>query len=252
MAGHSHSANIKFRKARVDAQRSKLFSKLARMITVAAKLGGADPDANPRLRLAIEKARVVSMPKDNIERAIKKGTGDLEGSSYEEILYEGYGPGGVAVMLEVLTDNRHRTAPEVRKIFERVGGNLGASGAVAWMFERKALFVVSADGVDEDRLLEAVLDAGAEDMTRSGDLFEVKGEPGSFLPIKAGLEAAGCKIEDASVGYTPTTKSEVADVEVARKILKLMEALDEHDDVQNTFANYELTDDVAAQLAAQP
>ena len=250
MAGHSHSANIKFRKARVDQVRARLFTKLARMITVAAKLGGGDPDANPRLRLAMDKARVVSMPKDSIERAIKKGTGDLEGANYEEVLYEGYAPGGVAVMAEVLTDNRHRTAGELRNLFERSGGNLGASGAVAWMFDRRAVFTVAADAnLGEERLLDIVLEAGADDLIRDGKSFEIHGDAGSFVALKGALERAGVPLADAGIAQVPRTKVPIGEIGVARKVVKLLEALDEHDDVQNTYANYDISDDLVAQLA---
>jgi YebC/PmpR family DNA-binding regulatory protein len=253
MAGHSHSANIKFRKARVDGLRSKAFTKLARMITVAAKLGGGDADSNPRLRLAIDKARVLSMPKDSIERAIKKGTGDLEGQSFEEVLYEGYAPGGVAVLLEALTDNRHRTAPELRQLFERYGGNLGSSGAVAWMFERRAqLTVARADAAAEERVLEVALEAGADDVVRAGDGLEVQGSPASLGKLRAALEKAGCQVTDASIGYVPKTKVALGDEAVARKVVKLLEGLDDHDDVQNSYANYEMSDELASKLAAEP
>ncbi len=252
MAGHSHSANIKFRKDRVDAKRARAFSKLARMITVAAKMGGGDPEANPRLRLAIEKARVVNMPKDNIERAIKKGTGEGDTGDFEEIVYEGYAPGGVAVMLDILTDNRNRTAPEIRKLFERAGGNLASAGAVAYMFERKAVFVVDPEaGASEDRLMEIVLEAGAEDLIRDGDVFTIHGAPSDFVAIKAALEVAEIPLVDASVVQVPSTSAAIESVDEARKVLKLLDALEDHDDVQTVSANYEMADEIAEQAAKE-
>ncbi len=253
MAGHSHSANIKHRKNRVNAAKAKVLSKIARMIIVAAKLGGGDPDANPRLRLAIEKARAASMPKDNIQRAIKRASGDQSGADYEEMLYEGYGAGGVAVMVEILTDNRNRTAPEIRKIFEKAGGNIGAGGSVSWMFERKAVFAVDPDSEqDEDKLTEAVLEAGAEDLVGTNGLYEIHCEAGDFLPVKEALEKHGVQLSGAEVGYVPKNTAEVADVEVARKVMRLLENLEDHDDVQGVHANYNFTAEVAEALAKEP
>ncbi len=249
MAGHSHSANIKYRKERVNAAKAKVFSKIARMITVAARLGGGDPAANPRLRLAMEKARVVSMPKDNIERAIKKGTGDGSVEEYEELLYQGYAPSGVAVLLEILTDNRNRTAPEVRQVFDRSGGNLGNSGAVAWMFERKARFAVpSTSGVGEERLMEIALEAGAEDLVPLGDAFEIRSEPGDFEAVRAALESASVEFEGAEVAYLPKQLVEIGDVRDARKVLRCLDELEELDDVQNVYSNCEFSDDVLKAL----
>jgi YebC/PmpR family DNA-binding regulatory protein len=251
MAGHSHSANIKYRKDRVNAAKAKVFSKIARMVTVAAKLGGGDPDANPRLRLAIEKARMVSMPKENIARAIKKGTGDGDVGDYEELMYEGYAAGGVAVMAEVLTDNRNRTAPEIRKAFEKNGGNLGTAGAVAWMFERKATFPVASDcALSEDQLMEIAIEAGAEDLLDEGDHFEIRCDPSEFVDIREALERAEVPLDGGEVGYVPKTTAVVADIAEARKVARLLDALEEHDDVQNVFANFEFTDEVLADLAA--
>ena len=249
MAGHSHSANIKFRKDRVDAKRAKAFSKLGRMITVAAKMGGGDPESNPRLRLAIEKARVVNMPKDNIERAIKKGTGEGGSDQFEEIVYEGYAPGGVAVMLEILTDNRNRTAPEIRKLFERGGGNLAATGAVAYLFQRKAVFVVDPDaGLGEDRVMEAALEAGAEDVVHDGGTLVIHGDPSDFVAIREALERAEIPLAGAEVTQVPDNVVELTDVDEARKVVRLLDQLDDHDDVQNVAANYDLPDAVAEQL----
>lgn len=250
MAGHSHSANIKHRKDRVDALRAKVFSKIARMIVVAAKMGGGDPDANPRLRLAIEKARAVSMPKDNVQRAIKKGTGTSEGADYEELLYEGYGAGGVAMMIDILTDNRNRTAPDVRKIFEKAGGSLAASGAVAYMFARKSIFEVEpAEEIDEDGLMEVVLEAGAEDLLQDNGIFRIHGDPGEFVTLKAGLEERGIKLSGAEVGYVSETTVDVSDLDVAKKISRLLDSLAENDDVQGVFANHRFTPEVAEELA---
>jgi len=252
MAGHSHSANIRFRKDRVDAKRAKAFSKMARMITVAAKAGGGDPDANPRLRLAIEKARVVNMTKDGIERAIKKGVGGGEAGDFEEAIYEGYGPAGVAVIIDALTDNRNRTSPELRKIFERSGGNMAAAGAVSYMFHRKAIFVVDpASQPTEDALMEVVLEAGAEDLVDVGGTFEIHGSPTDFVSIKGALEEADVALAEASVSQVSDNTIEVADIDDGRKILKLIDVLEDHDDVQTVSSNFRLSDDVAAALAQE-
>jgi YebC/PmpR family DNA-binding regulatory protein len=252
MAGHSHSANIKFRKDRVDAKRARAFSKMARMITVAAKAGGGDPDANPRLRLAIEKARVVNMTKDGIERAIRKGTGEGETGAYEEALYEGYAPGGVAVIVEALTDNRNRTSPELRKIFERAGGHLAGAGTVAYLFHRKAVFVVDPHHeVGEEKLLEVVLDAGAEDLVTADGTFEIHGAPGDFVAIKEALERAQVPLAVASVTQVPGNSIDLPDVDDARRVLRLIDMLEEHDDVQTVSTNHRLSDAVAARLAEE-
>lgn len=253
MAGHSHSANIKYRKDRVDAARAKAFSKVARMITVAAKLGGGDPEANARLRLAIEKARMVSMPKDNVERAIKKGVGDTSLGDYEEVLYEGYAPCGVAVMLEILTDNRNRTAPELRTLFDRAGGNLGSSGSVAWMFERKGVIAIDpAAGLNEEQVLELALEAGAEDVVTVGEgEFQIRCEPADFEGVRAALESAKAPVQGGEVQYLPSNEAVVESVDDARKVLRLLEALDDHDDVQTVISNESISAEVAAQLQAE-
>jgi YebC/PmpR family DNA-binding regulatory protein len=252
MAGHSHSANIKFRKDRVDSVRAKLFSKLARMITVAAKMGGGSPEANPRLRLAIDKARVVSMSKDSIERAIKKGSGEGSAEAFEEILYEGYGPGGVAVMLEILTDNRNRTAPEIRKLFDTYGGNLAANGAVSWMFERRGVFHVDpAGGLVEERLLEIVLECGADDLVENGSAFTIYCQQAVFSEVQAALEKAGVPLRGAELAWVPTQRATVADVALAGRVTKLLEHLDDHDDVQGVHSNEEFTEAVAKALEAE-
>ncbi|MCL4200864.1 MAG: YebC/PmpR family DNA-binding transcriptional regulator [Pirellulaceae bacterium] len=250
MAGHSHWAGIKHKKALVDNKRGKLWSKLAKQLIVAAKMGGGDPDMNIRLRTAILDAKAVSMPKDNIERAIKKGTGELEGGDVEEILYEGYGPGGVAVMCEIMTDNRNRTAPEVRKLFEIHGGKLGATNCVGWMFDRKAMFVFDAATVDEERLTEIALEAGVDDVTREGDKFELICDPEAYSQVAEALEAAGLTPEAKEITRIPQN-TVALNADDARKVLKLVEALDDHDDVQNVSANFDISDEVMAELEAR-
>jgi len=247
MAGHSHWAGIKHKKAIVDAKRGKLWSKLAKAIIIAAKMGGGDPDTNLRLRYAIDDAKAVSMPKENIIRAIKRGLGEVEGGVPEEVVYEGYGPGGVAVLCEVLTDNRNRTAAEVRKIFEMSDGKLGTAGCVAWMFESKGFFLLPAEATEEERLLELALEAGADDVRRSGDKFEITCDPAVFREVKAALEAAGLTPDAAQITRLPKTTVDL-DADTAVKVLKLMERLDDHDDVQNVSSNYNIPDDVMKQI----
>ncbi|HET6572877.1 MAG TPA: YebC/PmpR family DNA-binding transcriptional regulator [Fimbriiglobus sp.] len=245
MAGHSHSANIAVRKGKQDAQRAKLFSKLSRYIIIAARNGGGDPDTNLRLRYAIDKARAVSMPKDNIERAVKKGTGDLEGVSYDEITYEGYGPGGVAVLVETLTDNRNRTNGEVRSIFEKGGGNMGTPGCVGYLFERKGLFLIDAKKFpDEDAVMTAALEAEADDFNREGDFYEVTCDPAKFLTVQAALQSAGIVAEEAEVKNLPKAFVDV-DVETGKKVVRLIDNLDNNDDVQNVYTNANLTEEMA-------
>ncbi|MBO8142066.1 MAG: YebC/PmpR family DNA-binding transcriptional regulator [Firmicutes bacterium] len=248
MAGHSKWANIKHRKEKEDARRGKMFTKLSRQITVAAREGGPDPAANGRLRLAIDKARAVNMPMENIERAIKRGTGELEGVSYEEMIYEGYGPGGVAIMLEIMTDNRNRTASEVRHLFSRYGGSLGESGCVAWMFERRGVIAVERAAVDdEDALLLAAADAGADDVQAQEDRFEVQTPPGALDAVKRRLEEAGYRIVSAGLVMVPKTTVEVTG-EDASRLMKLLDALEDHDDVQEVYANFDVPDEVLAAL----
>ena len=247
MAGHSHWANIAHKKSLIDAKRGKLWSRLARALIVAAKEGGGDPATNLKLRYAIADAKAVSLPKDNIERAIKKGTGELEGGNLEQALYEGYGPGGVAVLCEIYTDNRNRTAPEVRKIFELAGGKLGATGCVAWMFDRKGRALVLQDKIDEDKLMEIALEAGADDVRESDEYFEVMAEPERFGAVLAALEAAGVPTESAGLERIPKDTVDVTG-EDARRVLKMMEALDEHDDVQTVSANFNIPDEAMAEL----
>src|SRR5438045_5749657 len=215
MSGHSHWATIKHKKGAVDAKRGKLWSKLSRAIIIAARHGGGDPNMNLKLRYAIDKARQVSMPKDNIERAIKRGTGDTEGQIFEELTYEGIGPGGVALLVDVVTDNRNRTSGEVRKIFERGGGKMGSAGNVSYLFERKGMILVDGQGKDEDTMLGIVLDAGAEDLKASGGQFEITTDPASFAQVRTALEKAGVKIESAEVAQVPTAAVDV-DEETAK------------------------------------
>lgn len=236
MAGHSHSANIAHRKGLVDAKRAKLFTKLCRAVFVAARNGGGDPAANMRLRYAIDKARSLSVPKENIERSVKKATGELGAENFEEVLYEGYGPGGVAVLCEVLTDNRNRTASELRRHFEVAGGNLGASGCVGYLFNFKGLFVIDAKNVAEDRLMEVALDAGADDVELIDGYFEVTCDPRIFDQVRKVLEEQKIPTETAETCYIPTTHVDL-DVENGRRMRKLKDLLDENDDVQNVYAN---------------
>src|SRR5262245_6038373 len=243
MAGHSHSANIAHRKGLVDSKRGKLFSKLCRAIYVAAKNGGGDPDANLKLRYAIDKARSYSCPKDNIERSIKKGTGELGAEAYEEVTYEGYGPGGVAVLCEALTDNRNRTAGELRKAFEVCGGNLGATGCVGYLFNFKGLFVIDAKTVSEERLMEVALDAGADDIERVDGLYEVTCDPKVFEVVRKALEAGRVATESAETSYIPTTTVDL-DVENGKRMLKLREILEENEDVQNVYANDNVPEEI--------
>ncbi|MEQ8209581.1 MAG: YebC/PmpR family DNA-binding transcriptional regulator [Lacipirellulaceae bacterium] len=247
MAGHSHWAGIKHKKAAIDNKRGKLWSKLSKAIIIAARDGGGDPSMNLRLRYAINDAKAVSMPKDNIERAVKKGTGELEGGNLEEIIYEGYGPAGVAVMCEILTDNRNRTAPEVRKIFEIAGGKLGATGCVAWMFDRKGVAVISKEQIGEEALMELALEAGADDIRREGDAYEVLCDPQVFTDLREALEQAKLEPESSEVAQVPKETVDVS-AEDAPKVLKMMEALDDHDDVQNVSANFNIPDEVMAGL----
>jgi YebC/PmpR family DNA-binding regulatory protein len=247
MSGHSHWATIKHKKGAIDAKRGKLFSKLSRAIIIAARHGGGDPEMNLKLRYAIDKARQVSMPKDNIERAIKRGTGDMEGVTFEEITYEGFGAGGVAIMVDVLTDNRNRTASEIRKVFERSGGHMGSAGCVAYLFERKGLFGVDAATTDEDTLMGIALDAGADDLKRSGSAFDVTCDPSAFNQVQQALEKAGIKTVLAEISQVPKVQVD-ADAEAGQKVLKLMDALDDHDDVQNVYSNLNVSEQMIAMM----
>jgi YebC/PmpR family DNA-binding regulatory protein len=247
MAGHSKWANIRHRKGARDKKRGKIFTKLIREITVAAKMGGGDPNANPRLRLAIDKARAESMPKDNIERAIKRGSGELGGDDYEEIRYEGYGPGGAAVMVECMTDNRNRTAADVRHAFAKYGGNLGSDGSVAYLFEQ--LGVISfPSGLDEERVMEAAIEGGASDVLTNDDgSIEVLAEPGEFETVRDAITAAGLEPEDAEVTMRPSTTAEL-DEGQAGSMLKMLDMLEDLDDVQDVHTNADISDDIMERL----
>ncbi len=249
MAGHSHWAGIKHKKAANDAKRGKTWSKIARMIIVAAKNGGGDPTANLTLRYAIDKAKAANMPKDTIEKAVKKGTGDLGGVSYEEVLYEGYGPSGVAVMVEALTDNRNRTGPEIKRIFEKHGGSLGTTGCVNWMFGKKGLITVATSNAEEDDLLELALGAGAEDMENAGQVYEITCDPSAYDELKKALEAKEIPIDVAEISMVPQNMVEISDEAVARRVISMMEAFDDHDDVQNAYANFDIPDDVMSNVS---
>ncbi len=244
MAGHSHAKNIMRHKAVVDAKRGKLFSKLSRYIIIAAKHGGGDPTMNLPLRYAIDKARSVSMPKENIEKAIKRGTGELEGVNFDEIMYEGYAPGGAAVLVEVMTDNRNRTNGEVKKIFERANATVGVPGSVGYMFERKGFFAIeAAKHPDEDALMGVALEVGAEDLKREGDYFEITCEPSNFSAVMDALKNANVESAEAEVKYFSKLQKEI-DVDTGRKIVKFIDALDDHDDVQNVYTDAILTDEM--------
>jgi len=250
MSGHSKWSTIKRKKAANDAKRSKEWSKLSRFVTIAARMGGGDMATNSRLRLAVEKAKAANMPRDNIEKAIKKGTGELGAAHYEEVLYEGYGPGGVAIMCQAVTDNRARTSPEIKKIFERSGGNLGAHNSVSYLFSQKGVFAIDADGVEEERLMEIALENGGEDVTGAGGMFEVTCPPDSFGDLQTALEAAG--IVPASADVTMLASSSVQpDADEARKIMRLVEALDDHEDVNSVSSNCDIPDEVMKELAQE-
>jgi YebC/PmpR family DNA-binding regulatory protein len=247
MSGHSHWATIKHKKGAIDAKRGKLWSKLSRAIIIAARSGGGDPTMNLKLRYAIDKAREVSMPKDNIERAIKRGTGEVEGAIFEEITYEGFGPGGVAVLVDVLTDNRNRTSGEVRKIFERGGGKLGSSGNVAYLFDRRGVFTVDAKSQDEDTLMGIALEAGADDMRRDGSKFLIICDPAHFAAVQGALHKAGVKAEHEEITQLPKAAKEVS-LEDGKKVLRLMDALEDHDDVQHVYSDINVTDELVHAL----
>jgi YebC/PmpR family DNA-binding regulatory protein len=249
MSGHSHWASIRHKKASVDAKRGKAWSKVARMIIVAAKRGGGDPDANLTLRYAIDKAKAVNMPKDTIEKAIKKATGGGEGASFEEIVYEGYGPKGVAIMVDVLTDNRARTVSEIKKIFERHGGSMGAAGCVGWMFHKKGLITVKTTAANEDDLMEIALSAGADDLRNTGEVYEITCQPAAFDALKKALEAKSIPIDVAEVSMVPSSDVPISDVETAKKIIALMNEFEDHEDIQNAYANFNIPDDIMAKAS---
>ncbi len=243
MSGHSKWATIKHKKGAADKKRGKLFAKLIKQVEVAARQGGGDIDANPTLRTMFQKARDASVPLDTIERAVKRGTGELEGVAYEPVSYEGYAPAGIALMVEALTDNRNRTGSEVRSLFVKNGGSLAEPGAVAWQFERKGVVVLSRD-VDEDELMSVGIEAGAEDLVDEGDTWRLTCEPTDLLPLRAALEEAGIAFESADVTLLPTQTVPVSSEADARAVLRLIDLLDDHDDVQDVYANFDIPDDV--------
>jgi len=250
MSGHSKWSTIKHKKAKIDAQKGKIFTKLAREIIVAAKQGGGDPDGNFRLRIAVDKAKAANMPNDNINRAIQKGVGGGEGDNYEEIIYEGYGPAGVAVMLDIMTDNRNRTAGDIRHIFSKNGGNMGETGCVSWMFDRKGYLAIDRESLqmDEDELLLLGLEAGAEDIKIEDDGIEVFTAPDDFEDVKNNLEEQGIKFAEAEISMVPQNTIDVTDIEQVKKLMKLIDYLEEHDDVQNVYANYNIPDEIMEQI----
>ncbi len=242
MSGHSKWASIKHKKAAADSKRGKIFTKIIRELAVAARSGGGDPDANPRLRKAISDAKAVNMPADNIKRAILKGTGQLEGTTYEEMTYEGYGPGGVAIFIEVLTDNKNRTVSEIRHLFTKHGGNMGESGCVSWMFQRKGYIVVEKSQAEEDTLLEIILEAGAEDMGEDGSNYEIFTTPDAYEDVVEALKAKDIEIDTSNLAYIPQNYVKLEGKQ-AQQTLNLMEVLEEHDDAQNVWANFDIDEE---------
>ncbi|MCM8775100.1 MAG: YebC/PmpR family DNA-binding transcriptional regulator [Candidatus Omnitrophica bacterium] len=247
MSGHSKWASIKHKKAAVDAKRGRIFTKLIRELTVAARTGGGDPNSNPRLRTVIDAAKNANMPAENIERAIKKGTGEIEGVTYEEVIYEGYGVQGVAMLVQCLTDNKNRTASEIRNIFNKYNGSMAGAGSVAWIFEKKGLIVISKNKATEDSLMEVALTAGAEDLSQEGDRFEITTNPQDFEAVKEALKQAKIPTESAEITMIPKSQVPVS-AESARSVLKLIDALEEHDDVQNVYANCDIPDEVMKEI----
>ncbi|MGA1979829.1 MAG: YebC/PmpR family DNA-binding transcriptional regulator [Sedimentisphaerales bacterium] len=248
MSGHSHWAGIKHKKAAIDAKRGKVWSKVARMIIVAARAGGGDPSANLSLRYAIDKAKAANMPKDTIEKAVKKGTGDVGGVNFTEVHYEGYGPGGVAIMVEALTDNHNRTAPEIKRIFEKHGCSLGTSGCVNWMFSKKGLITVRTADTAEDALLEIAMAGGADDMQNTGEFFEITCDAAIYEQLKDTLKEKGIAIAAAEISMVPQNTVPVGDAATAKKIISLMESIEDHDDVQNTYANFDIPDEIMSKV----
>ncbi|MGA7876532.1 MAG: YebC/PmpR family DNA-binding transcriptional regulator [Desulfoferrobacter sp.] len=249
MSGHSKWSTIRHKKAAADAKRGKVFTKLIKEITIAARIGGGDPDANPRLRTAIADAKAENMPKDNIDRAIKKGTGELEGVSYEEVNYEGYGPGGVAILVEVMTDNRNRAASDVRFIFSKNGGSLGEAGCVAWMFSKKGTIVFNKDQTSEEELMEIALEVGAEDVEDQEDQYQVTTAWEDFEAVKNAFDEKQMQYEMAEVAMVPQTTVAIEDEKTAQQLLKLMNSLDDCEDVQNAYANFDIPDEILNEVA---
>ncbi len=250
MSGHSKWANIKHRKAAQDAKRGNLFQKLVRAIIVAAKEGGGDPAMNARLKTAIERARAASVPMDNITRGIKRGTGEIAGASYEELIYEGYGSGGIAILIETLTDNKNRTTSELRTILSRNGGSMGEAGCVAWMFERKGVITILGEDLDEEEVMMQAIEAGAEDIEKGEEGFLVYSDPSNLSELKESLEKAGYVLEKADTDMIPKTTVPVTDKDKAYKVLKLMDLIEDQDDVQNVYANFDIPDEVINELDA--
>ena len=248
MSGHSKWSTIKHKKAAADAKRGNLFTKLIREITVAARNGGGDPALNPALRLSVQKAKDANMPSDNIDRAIKKGTGELPGVTYESIVYEGYAQGGVAVLVEALTDNKNRTTSEVRHIFSRGGGNMAGAGSVNWIFEKKGLFVISKTVIEEEKLMDIALEAGAEDLSDEGSVFEIRTAPVDFEAVRKALEEKKIQIENSELVNIPKSTIKVDDEGAAGKILALISTLEDHDDVQNVSANFDIPDNILEKI----
>lgn len=247
MSGHSKWHSIKHKKAAIDAKRGKLFTRVIRELTIAAKMGGGDPDANPRLRTAVAAAKDVNMPWKNIENAIKKGTGEIEGVTFEEVVYEGYGPAGVAILIEASTDNRNRTTSEIRHLFSKYNGSLGAVGSVSYLFHKQGLIAIEKDGTDEDKLMEGALEAGADDVKTEEDGFTVVTGPHSLQEVREKLEAAGFKVASAEVMNIPSTTKHVEGKD-GETLVKLLNALEEHEDTQNVSANFEMSDELIEQL----
>jgi YebC/PmpR family DNA-binding regulatory protein len=243
MSGHSKWSTIKHKKGAADAKRGKTFTRIIKEMTVAARMGGGDPNSNPRLRSAVAEAKAANMPKDNVERAIKRGTGELEGVSYEEITYEGYGPGGVALMVEVMTDNTNRTTPEIRHMLEKNGGNMGTPGSVRFQFDRKGYFAVDKKAADEDKLMEIALEAGADDLLSIGDAFEIYTSPESFEQVRQALEKNKIPTIEAKLGQIPKNPVRVDEAK-AKQMLRLMESLDDHEDVQNVWSNLDIPEEL--------
>ena len=244
MSGHSKWSTIKRKKGAADAKRGKIFTKLIKEITVAARIGGGDAGANPRLRSAIVTAKSENMPKENIERAVKKGTGELEGTVYDEITYEGYGPGGVAILVDCMTDNKNRTVADIRHFFAKSGGNLGESGCVSWMFDKKGSLLIDKSVVSEDKLLDIVLDAGAEDVAEEENEFQVVTVPDDFSAVLEALESENIPLIESSVSMIPKNVIEIIDEKTAKQVLTLLEKLEDHEDVQNVYANFDIPDEI--------
>lgn len=249
MSGHSKWSTIKRKKGAIDAKRGKIFTRLIKEITVAARTGGGDPDGNPRLRAAITTAKTENMPKDNIARAIKKGTGEIEGEVYEEILYEGYGPGGVAVLVECMTDNRNRTVADVRHYFAKSSGNLGESGCVAWMFEKKGIIQIDKEKYSEEEMMDLALEAGADDVVEEENEYQIITEPEDFEEVRAALEAEEVEFVESAVSMVPKNTVEVTEEKSAKALLKLLESLEDHDDVQNVHSNFDIDDSLMEQIS---